>query len=186
MSRTYGINEHMTKRTADRFGQPASAPTEHVIARMHPQARRLFWPSIVFIAVCGASGYFAGSFAESWQNIAVLVAGALIVVLGSFLPLLFWLTTRYTITTRRVILRRGFFVRVKQEVLHSRGYSVAVHSRWMQSISRSGDVQIDTGQGHPLVLADVPNASLVQQTLHDLIEAAQRSHEATETDGSDT
>jgi len=178
----------MTKRTADPFGQPAAAPTERVIARLHPHARRLFWPSLVFIAVCGATGYFAGSFPESWQNSALLVVAALIVFLCCFLPLLFWLTTRYTITTRRVILRRGFFVRVKQEVLHSRGYGVSVRRGWLQSLSRSGDVEIDTGQGHPLVLADVPSVVLVEQTLHDLIEAAQGSagaaNDATDANGS--
>jgi uncharacterized membrane protein YdbT with pleckstrin-like domain len=176
----------MTKRTADVFGQPAAASAERVVARLHPHARRLFWPVILLIAVCGATGYFAGSFPESWQNIAVLIAAAAVVFLGCFLPLLFWLTTRYTITSRRVILRRGFFVRLKQEVLHSRGYDVTVRTSWLQAVSRSGDVLIDTGQGRPLVLADVPSASLVQQTLHDLIEDAQRSSGAADAQGSDS
>lgn len=173
----------MTKRTADEFGQPASAPAERVVARLHPHARRLFWPAVLLIAVCGATGYFAGSFPESWQNVAVLVVAGLIVFFFCFLPLLFWLTTRYTITTRRVILRRGFFVRVKQEVLHSRGYDVTVRTGWLQAMSRSGDVLIETGQGHPLVLADVPSAALVEQTLHDLIEDAQRSNNETDAQG---
>ncbi|GAA3874623.1 hypothetical protein GCM10022381_16720 [Leifsonia kafniensis] len=174
----------MTKRTADRPAQSAAAPAERVIARLHPHARRLFWPCVLLIAVSGATGYFAGTFPETWQNTALLIVAGLIVFLFCLLPLLFWLSTRYTITTRRVILRRGFFVRVKQEVLHSRGYDVSVRSGWLQAMSRSGDVLIDTGQGHPIVLADVPSASLVQQTLHDLIEDAQRSSDAPDASGS--
>lgn len=174
----------MTKRTADASGQPAAVSAERVVARLHPRARRLFWPVVLLLVVCGATGYFAGAFPEPWQNVALLVGMGLIVFFGCFLPFLFWLTTRYTITTRRVILRRGFFVRVRQEILHSRGYHVTVRTGWLQTLSRSGDVLIDTGQGRPIVLADVPSVSLVQQTLHDLIEEAQAPGEATDAAGS--
>jgi hypothetical protein len=34
----------------------------------------------------------------------------------------------------------------------------------------SGDVRINTGLEHPVVLKDVPGADLVQATLHDLME----------------
>ena len=43
-----------------------------------------------------------------------------VVLLGCLLPFLAWLTRRATITTRRLILRSGIFVRVREEVLHNR------------------------------------------------------------------
>ena len=100
----------------------------------------------------------------------VLVAGGLVILLLWLLPLLNWLGRRYTITTRRIVLRRGFFVRVRQELLHSRGYDITVRKNALQSMFGSGDVRINTGLDHPVVLKDVPNADLVQGALHDLME----------------
>jgi uncharacterized membrane protein YdbT with pleckstrin-like domain len=158
--------------------------SERVVARLRPHGRALFWPSLVFIATVGAMAYFNGSFSEQWQNLAVLAGGALLIVLLWLLPLPAWLGKRYIITTRRIIIRTGFFVRVRQELLHSRGYDVTVRKNSMQSMFGSGDVFINTGLDHPVVLRDVPGADLVQSALHDLMErslnpiAARRQAEA--------
>ncbi|MES2092824.1 MAG: PH domain-containing protein [Actinomycetota bacterium] len=158
--------------------------TERVVARMRPHARALFWPSVVLVGVAAAVGYYQGSFAESWQNIALLAAASLVVVLLWLLPLVAWLGTRYVITTRRIILRTGFFVRIRQELLHSRGYDITVRQNGLQSLFRSGNILINTGLDQPVVMKDVPGADLVQAALHDLMEnslnpiAARRQAEA--------
>jgi membrane protein YdbS with pleckstrin-like domain len=143
------------------------------VARLRPHARRLFWPTLLLFAVCAATGYFYGSLPEDWQNVAVIVGAAAAIVLLWLLPLASWLNRRYTITTRRIIFRHGFFVRSRQELLHGRGYDVTVRQSWLQSAFRSGDVLINSGLEHPLVLKDVPGANLVQQVLHDLMDEAQ-------------
>lgn len=165
-------------------GEQSAQEAERVVARLRPHGRALFWPSVVLIAVVGAVGYFQGSFAEPWQNIALLAGAALVILLLWLLPMLAWLGKRYVITTRRIILRTGFFVRVRQELLHSRGYDVTVRQNGMQSMFRSGTVLINTGLDQPVVLNDVPGADLVQAALHDLMErslnpiAARRQAEA--------
>ena len=159
---------------------------ESVVARLRPHGRMLFLPSVLFVAAVGTVAYFAGTFAEAWQNLALLAAGILFVIVVWVLPLLTWLGYRYTITTRRIVLRRGFFVRVRQELLHSRGYDVTVRKNALQSLFGSGDVRINTGLEQPVVLKDVPNADLVQSVLHDLMEhsmnpiAARRQAEASQ------
>ena len=161
--------------------------TERVVARLRPHGRVLFWPSVALIVVAGAVGYFQGSFSQSWQNIALLAAAALLVVLLWLVPLVAWLGKRYVITTRRIILRTGFFVRIRQELLHSRGYDVTVRQNGLQSLFRSGNILINTGLDQPVVLRDVPGADLVQAALHDLMEkslnpiAARRQAEASRT-----
>ncbi|TFC44982.1 PH domain-containing protein [Cryobacterium sp. TMT1-21] len=140
------------------------------MARLRPHARVLFWPTLFLLAACGATGYYYGSLPEPWQNTALLAGAVAVVLLFWLLPLVSWLNHRYTITTRRIIFRRGVFVRTRQELLHSRGYDVTVRTTWLQSLVRSGDVVIKTGPEHPLVLKDVPNPVLVQQVLHDLME----------------
>ncbi|MEJ1229355.1 MAG: hypothetical protein WDM88_00085 [Galbitalea sp.] len=64
-------------------------------------------------------------------------------------------------------------VRVRQELLHSRGYDVTVRKNGVQGLFGSGDVLINTDLGRPVVLRDVPDANLVQAALHDLMEANQ-------------
>ena len=161
----------MTK-TAGSSTAEVLPPAESVVAGLRPHARILFWPSVALLAVFGATGYFYGSLPEPWQNIALLAAAAVLVLLLWLLPLATWLNNRYTITTRRIIFRHGFFVRTRQELLHSRGYDVTVRQNWLQSLAHSGDVLINAGLEHPLVLKDVPNAALVQQVLHDLMESS--------------
>ncbi len=144
--------------------------SERVVARLRPHARVLFWPSLVLIAVVGAMAYFYGRFTAMWENVAVLAGGALVILLLWMLPLLSWLGKRYVITTRRVVLSGGFFVRLRQELLHSRGYDVTVRKAGLQSLFGSGDVLINVGQENPVRLKDVPSADLVQSALHDLME----------------
>ena len=143
---------------------------EAVVARLRPHARALFWPTIALLALVAATAYFAGSFPEDWQNWTVLGASAVLVLLLFFAPLLAWLGRSYTITTRRIVLRHGLLVRTRQELLHSRGYDVTVRQNGLQQVFRSGDVLINTGLDHPIVLRDIPAADLVQSALHELME----------------
>jgi uncharacterized membrane protein YdbT with pleckstrin-like domain len=146
--------------------------SEVVVARLRRHGRRMFWPSIALIVAAGAVGFLFGRFAESWQNLAVLVGGALAILVLWLLPLVGWLAGNYTITTRRIIVRSGLLVRVRQELLHTRSHDVTVRKSGLQSLFGSGDVLVNTGLDRPVVLRDVPNADLVQAALHDLIEAA--------------
>jgi len=149
------------------------APPEVVIARLRSHGRVLFWPTLLLIGVCGVTGYYYGSLAEPWQNVLLLVGAGLVVALLWLLPLVSWLTRRYTVTSRRIIFVHGIFVHVRQELLHSRGYDVSVRKTWLQSVFRSGTVRINSGLEHPLSLRDVPDADLVQQVLQDLMEQSQ-------------
>lgn len=151
----------------------ANVPAEHVVARMRRHGRILFWPTLVLIAVAGLTSYFVGQLPEEWESVALLTGAAVLVVLAFVFPLLSWLNRRYTITTRRVIVRHGFFVRVRQEILHSRGYTVTMRRSWVQSAFRTADIVIAAGGDQVIVLRDIPNADLVQRTLHELMESNQ-------------
>jgi len=151
-------------------GYARESRPEKVVARLRPHARVLLWPTLLLFALAGATGYFAGNLPEPWQNAAVLPGAIVLAAIGWLLPLAAWLTKRYTITTRRIIFRHGFFVRTRQELLHSRGYDVSVRQNWLQAGFHSGTVLINSGLEHPLILKDIPNVDLVQGVLHDLME----------------
>jgi uncharacterized membrane protein YdbT with pleckstrin-like domain len=157
----------------DEFGAP---PAERVVARLRRHARRLFWPSLVLIVACGGAGYLGFVLTAPWATVAWIGAGV-VTVLFFLLPLLSWLATRYTITTRRIVLITGLFVRQRREVLHSRGYSVTLRRSWLQAMFGSGTVIIGgSGQQEMLRLRDIPHAVLVTEALHDLMENSQRSY----------
>lgn len=145
---------------------------EAVVATLRPHARFLFWPSVALVVVVGLAGYLTGSMPEPWMNVAVPIAAAVLAILVFVIPLLTWLGRTYTITTRRLVLRSGTLVRMRQELLHSRGYDVTVRRAALQFVFGSGDVLINTGLERPIRLRDVPNVNLVQSALHDLMEAS--------------
>jgi uncharacterized membrane protein YdbT with pleckstrin-like domain len=149
--------------------------SEVVLARLRPHGRRMFWPSLALIVIAGAAGYLFGRFPESWENLAVLGGAVILVLVFWFIPLLAWLACNYTITTRRIILRSGLAVRVRQELLLSRAFDVTVRKGGLQSLFGSGDVEVNSGPDRWVVLRDVPRANLVQAALHDLIESNQKS-----------
>jgi len=152
---------------------------EFVVARLRPHARALFWPTVLLVAVAGAFGYFGGMLHEQWQFLSALGGAIVLVGFGWFLPLCAWLARNYTITTRRIVLRSGVFVRVRQELLHSRGYDVTVRRTPLQRLFGSGDVQVNITTDRPVVLKDIPSADLVQAALNDLMEASHISLRAT-------
>ena len=146
------------------------ASPESVVARLRPHSRALFWPTLLLLVDAAVVGFFAGSLPEPWMNIAALGVGVVLAIVLFVAPLFAWLGRHYTITTRRIVVRSGLLVRTRQELLHSRGYDVTVRKTGLQALFGSGDVLINTGLEHPLVLRDVPRADLVQSALHDLME----------------
>ncbi len=154
----------------------AVPPAERVVARMRQHVRRMFWPSIALIVICGAAGYF-GSMFDGWLAIVVWVVAGVLAVMLFLLPFGSWLTTRYTVTTRRLIVRTGLFVHERRELLHSRGYTVTLRSSWLQSAFRSGTIAIGAMDQKTMAqLRDVPHAQAVSDALHDLMESSERMY----------
>ncbi len=148
---------------------------ERAVSRLRPHARVLVLPSIVLIGAAGGASFAAFVLVELWQQLAAVFAGLVVIGLLWLLPLLSWLSTQYFITTRRLVLRKGLFVRTRQEVLLSRGHDVTVRRSGLQSMFRSGDVLVNTGLDRPITLRDVPRADLVAEALTDLMEASTTS-----------
>jgi len=148
------------------------AESESVIARLRPRGRHLIWPALLLIVLAGATVYYVGNLPEPWQNYAVLIlAGSALLVLV-ILPYFSWLSRRYIITTRRIVIKHGLFVRVRQELLHSRSYDVSLRQTALQTMSGCGDIRINAGLEAPVVLKDVPSATLVLRVVQDLMHGA--------------
>jgi uncharacterized membrane protein YdbT with pleckstrin-like domain len=145
-------------------------PAERVVARLRQHARRMFWPAVALIGISGSAAYF-GSALGGWLAPLIWVSALLLAIVLFLIPLGNWLATRYTVTTRRVIMRRGLFVRERRELLHSRAHAVTVRTSWLQGLFRSGTIVMESIDNTAAArLRDVPHAGIVSEALHDLIE----------------
>lgn len=169
--------EDMRSARSEGYSEPAELSDsgkiltqERVIAQMHSHPFRLTLPALITIAAAGATAYLFGFFEENWENWAVLISGIIVVLLFGLLPLLFWLGTNYTVTTRRVIIRRGFLTQIRQELLHSRNYDVTVRRGPLQRMIGSGDVLINVGLEMPVTVKNIQDPILVQNVLQELME----------------
>jgi len=148
---------------------------ERVIVLLRAHARALALPVIVLLAVSAGAVYGAAVLDELWLRILVVAAGALALLLLVLAPYVRWLASHVLITTRRIVIRHGLVVRTRQEVLHSRSYDVALRQSGLQRLFRSGDILLNTGLDRPVVLRDLPRATLVQEALTDLMEHSRSS-----------
>ncbi|WP_187976741.1 PH domain-containing protein [Mycetocola sp. JXN-3] len=158
---------------APMFPTPSVVPTERVVARLRRHARFLILPALIFIALPGALVFGISRFPtgpEFWMVVGGAIAVFVFLVLW---PYLVWLNRRSTITTRRVIMHRGFLVRERREVFHSRGYEIATRRGPIQALSGSATIVLTAGTDRPLVLVSVPGSRQVVDTLHHLIEVNQ-------------
>ncbi|MBL5973827.1 MAG: PH domain-containing protein [Candidatus Leucobacter sulfamidivorax] len=147
----------------------ATVEVETVVVRLRRHGRRLLLPLLVLLATAGAAGYWVGSFPEPWMNLAAACGAAAVALVLGVGPVLAWLATRVTITTRRVIVRRGFFVRHRSELQLARVREVRARRGLVQRMFGSGDVELVVGVEAPAVLRDVPGPVAVVDALHELI-----------------
>lgn len=153
---------------------PPGTPTEELlIARFRGHARRLFWSALVLIGVFGATTYFFDNLPAPFENWMLLSAAGLLVVVLVLVPWLIWWSRTVTVTTRRVIVNHGIGARSRQEMSHARGYTIGVRRGPLQRLWGAGTITLSNGVDAPLRLANVPNVTLVHETLADQIEVSQ-------------
>nr|WP_245190300.1 PH domain-containing protein [Leucobacter exalbidus] len=119
--------------------------------------------------VAAATGYWAGTFAESWVNLLAGVGAGLVALLLGVMPILAWLARRTTVTTNRVISRKGVFVHERTEVSWNRVREVRTKRSVPQRLVRAGDIEL-FHDAESTVLHDVPNSSIVAEAMQELME----------------
>jgi len=148
----------------------AQVAAEQPVLSVRRQGRVLVLPVLLLIVLAAASGFFIGSLPESWMNWAAALGALAAALLLGVGPVLGWLTSRVTITTRRVIVRRGFFVHRRSEIPLSRVREVRSKRGIGQRLFGSGDVELLAGPDAPIVLRDVPKPGAIVDALQELIE----------------
>ncbi len=103
------------------------------------------------------------------MNIAAAGLVILLTLLLGILPVLGWLAHRTTVTTRRVIVRQGLFVRRRAEVGLSRVREVRSRRNLLQRLFGSGDIDLMFGT-EKVTLADSPGVVVAVDALQELLE----------------
>ncbi|BDV30022.1 PH domain-containing protein [Microbacterium terricola] len=152
------------------FGVPTP---ELRVARFRGHARRLLWSALVLIAVAGATGYLYGNLPDPFEDWMLLAAAGAVVLLLVVLPFLAWWAHTYTITTRRVIERSGWFGAHRRELSHVRGYTIQVRRGPLQRLWRAGTLTLANGVDEPIRMRNIPSVLLVHEALVDQIEVNQ-------------
>ncbi|GAA2826795.1 PH domain-containing protein [Leucobacter komagatae] len=142
---------------------------EEIIVRVRRHGRHLFLPVLLLFLIAGFGGFFIGTLPEAWMNLAALAGAALLLALGVIGPLLGWLAHRAVVTTRRVILHHGFFVRHRTEVSLARVREVRSKQNPIQRMWGSGDIDLLVG-AEATRISDAPGVKLLHVALQELAE----------------
>lgn len=161
----------MTAEVESVLGPPPAqlSEPEVIVLRIRPHGRRLLFPALAVAAIAAATGFWVGALPEEWMNVLAGLGAAVLAVVLGLLPLVSWLTCRTVITSRRVIVRGGLFVRHRSEVQLSRVREVRTRRGMLQRMWGASDIDLMFG-AEAVTLQDVPGAADVAEALQDLME----------------
>jgi uncharacterized membrane protein YdbT with pleckstrin-like domain len=153
---------------------------ERVVRNLRPHWRRVVIPIALLPIVVGLASYGwftlpSGSARQILRYVIVVVA-LFIVLRWTVRPLLFWLTTRYVVTDRRVLMRNGVLSRTGRDVPLTRINDVSFSRTVVERLFGSGTLVIESaGDRGQVVLKDVPEVEGCQRDIYRLVESeAQR------------
>jgi uncharacterized membrane protein YdbT with pleckstrin-like domain len=154
------------------------AADERVVAFTRAHWKRLVAPVAILIGTCGVTGFLlAAAVSKAGPVMArlVLAAGILVVCFFTLRPFLRWLTTSYTVTNRRIILRSGIVRRSGRDVSLQRIGDVSYARGLLDRVLGCGTLVIwDPGDSSRSQLVDVPRVKELRVTIADVMYDAER------------
>jgi len=143
---------------------------EDVVLELRTHLKALFWPFVLLVALVAAVAVTAalGAPARAVEVVAVVAfLLACLVVLPRWAR---WLTTRYVVTTKRVLVRSGIVTRTGRDIPLYRINDVASEQGILDRMFGCGTLVVSDASDKPgLVLHDVPHVDDVQVRLHELL-----------------
>ncbi len=162
---------------------------ETVEFELRPHWRAMVVPITVTIAVL-VGLIFITSRWNSWFDDSGAVnsigrwiflgGGLLLVGLFAVRPFLYWLTTQYVFTDRRIIIRRGLIAREGRDMPLSKVNNVSFSVSLLGRLLNYGQLTVDSASDEELVINDVPHVERMQREvnrLHEEDDARRRGDE---------
>jgi len=148
---------------------------EEIVLDLHPHWGRLFLPVLVLLLACLLAGFGValipkggGQQIERWILIAI---AAVVVIWRTILPYLRWLTTKYVLTTDRLIIRSGIMARHGRDIPLNRINDVSFSETVLERMLRSGTLVVESaGDNGQISLTDVPKVEHVQREVYRMVD----------------
>src|SRR5215212_2988132 len=137
---------------------------EQIVATTRTHIKVLFIPFIILLVVAGVGGFAinavggSGSGVPRWIVVAVMLV---LIVWGSVLPFLKWLSWTYTLTNKRILEQKGPLTRIND---------VAFEKNLNDRILGCGTLIIhDASEQAGLELNDIPHIEAFHRTVTNLV-----------------
>jgi len=151
---------------------------EQVVLDLHPHWGQLVMPVLVLLVVCAAGGFGIAAAPDGGAHAIVqwivLAAAVILIFWFTVLPYLRWVTTRYVLTTDRLIIRTGILARHGRDVPLNRVNDVSFSETILERILRSGTLVVESaGERGQISLTDVPRVEHVQREIYRMVDEHQ-------------
>ncbi len=153
---------------------------ETIEFEMRPHWRALLVPILVAVAVLAVVSIITAQWSDWFTDSSTvnnvgrwvfLGAGLLLVFLYAIRPFLFWFTTQYVFTDRRIIIRKGLVAREGVDMPLSKVQNVSFSMSFWGRIMNYGNLSIDSASDEELVIEGVTNVEHIQREVNRLHEA---------------
>ncbi|MDP5228337.1 MULTISPECIES: PH domain-containing protein [Arthrobacter] len=160
-------------------------PGEQLICITRPQARRLVRPVLVFLAVLAAMSFAATwaalgnpsrllswvpAGAEPYLSLACIAVAVCVLLFHTLRRILAWGSTRYVLTSRRIMVLNGLLARVGRQYSLASVQDVAVRQELLQRPLRSGTITLELRHAGSGVLEDVPEVGRFRSFIQEAID----------------
>lgn len=145
---------------------------------MRPHWRGLILPVVwllltVFIGVwlySSLGSWFPDSAVATIGRYIIIAAGLLILILWVIRPFLYWVTTQYVFTNRRIITRAGVISKKGRDMPLAKVNNVSFEVGVLGRILNYGRLEVTSASDENLVIDDVPNVEVIQRDVYRLHE----------------
>lgn len=146
---------------------------EQTVATTRTHLKVLFIPFLILLVVAGVGGFLINRAGDSGGGVPRWIVIAAMVVLllwGSVLPFLKWLTWTYTLTNKRIVEQKGLLTRTGRVIPLSRVNDVAFEKNLNDRILGCGTLIIhDASEQAGLELTDIPHIEAFHRTVSNLV-----------------
>lgn len=145
---------------------------EVVVRHMHTHIKTLL-PAIniesILVIAAAVGSFFVPENARYWALATIWIAVLVLSIPLLVIPWIKWSSTTYTVTTKRVITRKGIFTRTGHDLPLSRISDIQIEKNFDDRFFGCGTLALQTSADDPLLLHDVPKVEMVQVEISNLL-----------------
>jgi len=154
------------------LSQKLLSQDEVVVRHMHTHIKTLL-PAIIvesILVIAAAVGsFYVPENARYWALPTIWIVVLILSVPLLAIPWIKWISSTYTVTTKRIITRKGIFTRTGHDLPLTRISDVQLEKNFDDRLFGCGTLALQTSADDPLLLRDVPKVETVQVEISNLL-----------------